>query len=119
MAAVDPILEAMWKQVLDDWDDDARHAKLVGFGQEHSRLGEVASLYKTAAHPDGSPYRLSSVQIDDAKKRLNGITMLAVMTLEAGKSEPGKPKGVTAIRLLAALLLVAAIASAAYLLQKG
>ncbi len=104
---MDPTLEALWKQVVDAWDDDALHGKLISYAQTADRLGEAAALYKSVAHTEDSPYRLSPAQIQDAKKRLNGITMLAVMHLEAGKTEKGPPKGLFWVRAVAAVLFVA------------
>jgi hypothetical protein len=115
---VDPTLEGLWKQVLDAWDDDVLHGKLISYAQTADCLGQAAALYKSVAHTADSPYRLSPAQVQDAKKRLNGITMLAVMTLEAGKSEPGPPKGLFWVRAIAAVLFIATAILVVLILQK-
>lgn len=114
----DPTLQALWTQVLDAWDDDALHGKLVGYAQQTDQLGDAAALYKQAAQPEGSPYRLDPEQVADAKKRMNGITMLAVMHLEAGKSEKGSPSGLKWVRGVAAALFVGTVVLIVLLLQK-
>lgn len=115
---MDPTLESLWKQVVDAWEDDALHGKLVSYAQQSDRLGEAAALYKRAATAEGSPYRLSATQVADAKKRLNGITMLAVMHLEASKTESGPPSSLRWVKAAAALLLVVAAFLTAFLLGK-
>lgn len=115
---LDPTLQALWTQVLDAWDDDARHGKLVSYAQQTDQLGAAAALYKKAAQPEGSPYRLDPQQVADAKKRMNGITMLAVMHLEAAKTEKGAPSGLKWVRGLAALLFVGTVVLVVLLLQK-
>lgn len=114
----DPILEGLWKNVLDAWDDDAVHGKLVGYAQENRRLGEAAALYRRAAEAEGAPYRLNPTQVADAKKRMNGIVMLAVMDLEAAKTEKGAPKGLLWIRVFAVVLFVGAVILLVFLFQK-
>lgn len=115
---MDPILEGHWKSVLDAWDDDALHGKLVSYAQQTDKLGEAAALYKQAANVAGTPYRLSATQVADAKKRLNGITMLAVMHLEASKTEAGPPSGLRWVKAVAALLVVVTAFLVAFLLGK-
>lgn len=115
---MDPILEGHWKNVLDAWDDDALHGKFVSYAQQSGSLGEAAALYKKAAIVEGTPYRLSATQVADAKKRLNGISMLAVMHLEASKSDAGPPSSLRWVKAAAALLLVVAAFLTAFLLGK-
>jgi len=103
---VDPTLRALWDRVLEDWDDDARHGKLVGYAQQNSLLGDAAGLYRQASMEDGSPYRLSGAHIADAKKRLGGIAMLAVMDLDSAKAEPPSMKGVWVLRIIAGAILI-------------
>jgi hypothetical protein len=103
---VDPTLEALWKRVVENWDDDGQHGKLVSYAQQNKLLGEAAALYKEAATVEGSPYRLSVAQGEDAKKRLAGIAMLAVMDLDASKTDPTVSRGMKIIRVVAASILV-------------
>ena len=40
-----PELEALWKRVVDAWDDDEPHALFLRHCQESEQLGEAASRY--------------------------------------------------------------------------
>ncbi|MFO0617349.1 MAG: hypothetical protein U0414_32435 [Polyangiaceae bacterium] len=115
---MDPTLEGLWKKVLEDWDDDALHGKLISYAQTSDQLGQAAGLYKSVANAEDSPYRLSPTQVLDAKKRMNGIAMLAVMHLEAAKTEAGPPKGLFWVRVAAAILVVATAVLVVVILQK-
>lgn len=117
MAHVDPTLEALWAQVVDDWDDDERHGKLLAYAQQTKQLGEAAALYRRVTQPD-SPYRVSENQILDAKKRLLGVATLAVMDLDAQRSEPVNRKHQWAVRVAAAIVMFAMLGAAGYLLLR-
>lgn len=116
---MDATLEALWKRVVEDWNDDERHAKLVTFAQQNKLLGDVAGLYKKAAGlEDGSPYRLDLEQTADAKKRLGGIVMLATMDLDASKTDSATPGVLKALRIIAALILATSVVLLAWALTR-
>lgn len=117
MPSVDATLEALWQRVVEDWDDDLRHGKLVSYAQQNRLLGDAATLYKQACG-DGAAYRLSGTQADDAKKRLAGIVMLATMDLESSKTAPGVSSGLKALRIVAAIILVSTVLLLAWALTR-
>jgi hypothetical protein len=107
---VDATLEALWKRVVEEWDDDERHAKLVTFAQQHGMLGDIAGLYKKASGADeASPYRLNGEQTADAKKRLGGVVLLATMDLDASKSDTATPAALKVLRVVSMLILAASV----------
>ena len=82
----DPTLEALWKRVLDAWDDDRAHGAFLQHCQQTDALGEAAARYKGMA---GDRDRGAA-----ATKKLEAVSMLAVHTLLAARSEPrrGPPR---------------------------
>jgi hypothetical protein len=76
----DPALEAHWKAVLDDWEDDAKHGALLEYCQKSDQLLEAAVRYRGMA---GDRSRGAS-----ANKRLGAISLLAIAKLEATRSVP-------------------------------
>ncbi|MCB9585556.1 MAG: hypothetical protein H6718_09165 [Polyangiaceae bacterium] len=102
----DPILEALWKKVLDNWDDDAVHGAFMSHCQDTRQLPEAAARYKgmTGDHERGS----------SAEKRLGGVAILAMASLQhEPRSDPSK-----APRLIAALISVLFVVATAYLLHR-
>lgn len=112
---MDPVGEALWAKVLEQWDDDARHAAFIAHCRLQRDLGFAAKRYRSVADGDEA-YRSQADRAADAKKRLNGITTLALIELQASATTPeqlARPKrwvGVIAVAfaLFAALLLVRA-----------
>lgn len=112
---MDPVGEALWSKVLEQWDDDARHAAFIAHCRLHRDLGAAAKRYRAIAEGDEA-YRSQAERAVDAKKRLNGITSLALIELQASATTPDqltRPKrwvGVIAVAfaLFAALVLVRA-----------
>ncbi|HLV22335.1 MAG TPA: hypothetical protein VKZ49_15690 [Polyangiaceae bacterium] len=74
----DPALEALWKNVLDHWDDEKAHAVFLDHCQRHDRLAEAAARYRgmTGDHHRGPT----------AHKRLQGVALLAMAKLESARS---------------------------------
>ncbi len=114
IAVEDPTFDALWQQVVDDWDDDARHGKFLAYAQASGALGRAASRYKSVTTTD-SPYRISDKHLEDARKRLAGVAMLAVMNLDAGRSEPVNPKHQWGVRIFAIVVVLALFGALAYL----
>jgi hypothetical protein len=94
-----PMLEALWKKVLDHWDDDAAHGKFLEYCQTSEQLAEAASHY---AGMRGDRERGAAAQ-----KKLEAVSLLATSSLLASKSDrlPRLPKWFT----VAVLLLFSAL----------
>jgi hypothetical protein len=95
----DPALEALWKNALDRWDDDRAHGAFLEHCQRSGQLAEAAARYRGMT---GDRDRCES-----AKKRLQGVAVLAMATLEASRT-PERP----ARRQAGALILVIFFAAA-------
>ena len=95
----DPTLEALWKNVVDNWEKDAAHAEFLRHCQSTLQLAEAATRY---AGMSGDRDRS-----DAAKKRLEAVTILATTSLLATRTDraPDLPKWFT----VAALMLFAAM----------
>jgi hypothetical protein len=76
----DPALEALWKRVLDAWDDDAPHNAFLDYCRTRDRLVEAAVRYRGMA---GDHARAAV-----AAKKLKAVLLLAMTRLEASRSEP-------------------------------
>lgn len=81
--ANDPVLDALWKRVLEAWEDDAAHAALLEHALRAQGLPEIAGRYRAlASDPE---------KADLAKRRLDGIVIAATQMLMSMKTpKPGK-----------------------------
>jgi hypothetical protein len=70
----DPGLEALWKQVVDDWENDKSHAAYLELCNAKNRLAEAAARYRGMA---GDRERGPT-----AEKRLQAVLALALAQLE-------------------------------------
>ena len=88
------MLEALWKKVLDHWDDDAAHGKFLEYCQTSEQLAEAASRY---AGMRGDRERSAAAQ-----KKLEAVSLLATSSLLASKGDrlPHLPKWFTVAVLL-------------------
>ena len=93
MKAHDPALEALWKNVLDNWDKDAAHHAFLDHCQRSESLDEAAVRYRGMKGD-----RDRGV---NAEKRLGAVLMLALSKLEVSRAEPK-----AASRLVTKLLLI-------------
>ena len=75
----DPTLEALWKNVVDHWESDVAHGEFLRHCQTTHQLAEAAARY---AGMSGDRDRGES-----AKKRLEGVTLLATSSLLATRSD--------------------------------
>jgi hypothetical protein len=96
----DPVLEALWKRVLEAWDDDKAHAALIEHAVREQQLPEIAGRYRTLADdPDKGAL---------AKKKLDAIVLAATQMLMSMKTpKPGKvplPITLSAVGICAILL---------------
>ena len=79
----DPVLEALWKRVLDAWDDDRVHAAVLDHAVRTGGLPEIAGRYRALA---GDPEKG-----DRAKTKLDAIVAAATNMLWSTKMPtPGK-----------------------------
>lgn len=74
----DPALEALWKNVLNHWEQDKAHGAFLEHCQRTDQLLEAAVRYRGMAgdHQRGPV----------AQKRLTAITLLALAQLESGRA---------------------------------
>lgn len=77
-APSDPTLEALWKNTLDHWDDEATHVALLDYCQQSDQLVQAAVYYRgmTGDHERGAT----------AKQHLTRLTLLALAKLDASRS---------------------------------
>jgi hypothetical protein len=96
----DAVLEALWKRVLDAWDDEKTHAALLDHALREQLLPEIAGRYRGLAD-DPEKGAL-------AKKKLDAIVLAATQMLMAMKTpKPGKvplPITLSALGICAVLL---------------
>ena len=103
----DAAFEALWKAVLDRWDEDRPHGAFLEYCDGTGQLAEAAARYRGMK---GDRDR-SAI----AEKRLVAIAIIAVAQLEATRS-PAPRRGRSWINLvLAAALGMGVVGLAAYL----
>lgn len=109
MKAPDPALEALWKNALDNWDNDAAHHAFLEHCERHQALDEAAVRYRgmKGDHERGG----------GAEKRLRAVLMLAMSKLELQRAEPkAAPSSATKL-LLVAFFLFGSLLLLLYLLK--
>lgn len=96
----DPVLEALWKRVLDGWDDDETHAAFTEHCRRTGQLLEAAVRYRGMAgdHARGAV----------ADRHLRGVAILAMAALEQTRSERRAPGPRWLLITLAVVLFSAA-----------
>jgi hypothetical protein len=102
----DPVLEALWKRVIDAWNDDRTHAALLEHAMRSQALPEIAGRYRRLVDdPDKGAL---------AKKKLDGIVSAATQMLMSMKTpKPGKtPLPITLSAVAICLLLLSWLAFA-------
>lgn len=81
----DPVLEALWKRVLDDWESDAAHGAFLQHCQSTEQLLEAAVRYRgMSGDRDRGP---------SAEKRLQAVAFLAMAELETARSHRPAKQG--------------------------
>ncbi len=93
----DAVLEALWKKVLDDFEDDAAHARFIEHCRSTNQLLEAAVRYRgmKGDHARGR----------QADKRLGAIATLAIASLETTRT-PERNHVALAVRLFVILLFL-------------
>ncbi len=93
----DPVLDALWKKVTADFDDDRAHLAFIEHCQNTQQLLEAAVRYRGMAgdHARGA----------QAERRLASIAALALAGLETTRM-PERPGITVAVRLLLIVLFL-------------
>jgi hypothetical protein len=106
-AVVDPALEALWKRVVDAWDDEAAHAAFLEHCRHHEQLVEAAVRYRGMV---GDHARSAA-----AKKKLDAVALIAMAELDVTRQRERRPVSHASSYALLAFFLVATIGLLAYL----
>ena len=107
MKAPDPALEALWKNALDHWDNDAAHQAFLQHCERHQVLDEAAVRYRgmKGDHERGA----------GAEKRLKAVLLLAMSKLEVTRSEPKAASSPLTKLVLILFFLIGSLIMLAYL----
>jgi hypothetical protein len=103
----DPVLEALWKNVVDRWEDDAAHVAFIDHCQNQDALVEAAVRYRGMA---GDHERSAQAQ-----KRLGAIAVLAMARLESLRSLEKRAPSRLGAYFLIAMFIAASVGLLAYL----
>jgi hypothetical protein len=103
----DQVLEALWKNVVDRWDDDAAHSAFIDHCQQSDQLVQAAVRYRGMA---GDRERGELAQ-----KRLNGIAALALARLESLRTRQKREPSRAGAYVLIAMFVAATVGLLAYL----
>jgi hypothetical protein len=103
----DPLLETLWKQVLETWDEDKRHAALLDYALRGGHLPEVAGRYRALKEDPEKGKR--------AQRQLDAIVLSATQMMLAMKS-PERVRPPASITLSAVGVCVALLGLLAYAL---
>jgi hypothetical protein len=76
----DAVFEALWKRVLEAWDDDKPHQAVLTYALETERLPDIAGRYRKLVDDPEKGAR--------AKKKIDGIVVAATQLLMATKTPP-------------------------------
>ena len=87
----DVVLEALWKRVLEAWDDEKAHGALIEHAVREQRLPETAGRYRALVD---DPERGAV-----AKKKLDAIVLAATQMLMAMKTPADQAKPSRALTL--------------------
>ena len=100
--------EALWKNVLDHWEDDRAHGAFLEHCQLTDQLAEAAARYRGMK---GDRERGPS-----AEKRLAGVAIVALAKLEATRTRPRSSESRTGALVLATIFGLAAMGLLGYLI---
>lgn len=74
----DPVLQSLWAQTLDAWDNDEPHAALLEYGLRTRALPDVAASYRSIVNDPERGER--------AQKKLDALVVAATQSLFATKT---------------------------------
>jgi len=113
------MVDVLWTQVCDGWDDDKRHQAFIQYCREHELLGEAARRYRdisdgvtapaSSDEPPEGPYRSAKPQRDEAKKRLAAIALLAMAAIDDHRSIDVERSPRLILRVVAVVLFLASL----------
>lgn len=103
----DPALEALWKRVLDDWEDERAHGAFIEYCQNNDELLEGAVRYRGMSG--------DHVRGESAEKRLKAIALLAIAGLESQRT-PETPGVSDATRIVLVIFFIAATVALVFVL---
>ena len=103
----DAAFEALWKNVLDHWDEERAHGAFLEHCQLSNQLPEAAARYRGMK---GDRDR-SAI----AEKRLAAVAIVALAKLEASRTKAPRSSRPVGALILAASFGLAAVALLAYL----
>lgn len=104
----DVALEALWKHVLDRWDDERTHSAFLEYCRTTDQLAEAAARYR------GMKGDRDRSQV--AEKRLASVAIIALAKLEATRSKTPRTQRSVGSWILATAFGLAAIGLLAYLM---
>ena len=76
----DVVFQALWKRVIEAWDDDKPHQAALSYAISNEMLPEIAGRYRKLMDDPEKSAR--------AKKKLDGIVLAATQMLMATKTPP-------------------------------
>ena len=103
----DPVLEALWKRVTDDWDAEPGHTAFLEYCRSSEQLVEAAVRYR------GMSGDHARAQL--AEKKLKAVALLALSRMEATRSAAPAGRSQRGNYALFALFLLATVGLLAYL----
>ena len=103
----DPVLEALWKRVTDDWASEDAHQKFLEYCRVREQLVEAAVRYRGMAG--------DHARAEVAEKKLKAVALLAVAQLQASRTEAPAARNQRGNYLLIAVFLLATFGLLAYL----
>src|SRR5450432_947202 len=104
----DAAFEALWKNVLDRWDEERVHGAFLEHCQQTDQLAEAAARYRGMK---GDRERGAV-----AEKRLAGVAIVALAKLEATRSLPHPSRSRTGALVLATAFGLATVVLLGYVL---
>ncbi|HEX3773742.1 MAG TPA: hypothetical protein VHV51_04710 [Polyangiaceae bacterium] len=105
---VDAAFEALWKNVLDHWDDDRAHGAFLEHCQATDQLASAAARYRGMKGD-----RDRGVV---AEKRLAGVAIVALAKLEGTRTRPHPSRARTGTLVAATIFGLATALLLAYVL---
>jgi hypothetical protein len=106
MAESDPILDALWAKVLEDFAAPRAHQAFIDHCRQSERLPEAAKRYRDHKERLAEDDEAARAEAD---RRLGAIAMLAMAQLDANRSPPGRSRLLQALTLVMAILTLAAM----------
>ncbi len=109
MKPPDPALEALWKNVLQRWEDEPAHHAFLEYCRSHDALDEAAARYRGMK---GDRERGPT-----AEKRLGAVLMLAMSSLEVHRAGSKAEGGILTKLVVILFFLTGSLVVLWYLLR--